>query len=553
MAASAKKKNKKAKTISLTDFLAEDGGTGGGTTYVPKPVSWADETDDLEGDVSTTWHSNDDDVYRAPPTDRSILPTAPRAAREPNIDRSRLPKSPPYTAFLGNLPYEVTEDSIKEFFRGLNISAVRLPRESSNPNRLKGFGYGEFEDLDSLLSALSLNEESLGNRRIRVDVADQAQDKDRDDRSFRRDRNRDSDKTDTDWRARPATDSFDDYPPRRGDDSFGDKYRDRYDSDRYRDGYRDRDGPRRDMGRYGGRDRYDDPGSRDYDRGYDSRIGSGRRAFGSGYRRDDDYRGGGDRYEDRYDRRDDRPWGSRDDYSRDDYRPDDRGPPQRPKLNLKPRSTPKEDDSSASTSQSSRAASIFGGAKPVDRAAREREVKERLQKEQEQLQRQLDEPKQERWPSEKTPKLTKDRKRIITDWNLTSQTDQPLKVMPAPPPKENVWVNSDTEHQSPTSGGGKLPPAQPSEEGPARKDENNGMSTQKGQTGNSIRGPGDGGNKDHWKESDRKDGKKDQDSRSAPEPKKLEENPASKFSSASKYAALCMDGEDDNEGEDYTE
>lgn len=78
----------------------------------------------------------------------------------------------------------MTEDSIKEFFRGLNISAVRLPREPSNPERLKGFGYAEFEDLDSLLSALSLNEESLGNRRIRVDVADQAQDKDRDDRSL---------------------------------------------------------------------------------------------------------------------------------------------------------------------------------------------------------------------------------------------------------------------------------------------------------------------------------------------------------------------------------
>eukprot|EP00069_Balaena_mysticetus_P010088 bmy_20468T0 len=178
MAASAKKKNKKGKTISLTDFLAEDGGTGGGSTYVPKPVSWADETDDLE-DVSITWHSNDDDVYPAPPIDRSIRRTAPRAAREPNTDRSSLPKSPPYNAFLGNLPYDVTEDFIKEFFRGLNISAVRLPREPSNPERLKGFGYAEFEDLDSLLSALSLNEESLGNRKIRVDVADQAQDKDR--------------------------------------------------------------------------------------------------------------------------------------------------------------------------------------------------------------------------------------------------------------------------------------------------------------------------------------------------------------------------------------
>ncbi|CAD7678826.1 unnamed protein product [Nyctereutes procyonoides] len=543
----------KGKTISLTDFRAEDGGTGRGSTYVPKPVSWADETDGLEGDVSTTWHSNDDDMYRAPPIDRSILPTAPRAAQEPNIHWSRLPKSPPYTAFLGNLPYDVTEDSIKEFFRGLNISAVRLPREPSNPERWKGFGYTEFEDLDSLLSALSLNEESLGNRRIRVDVADQAQDKDRDDRSFGRDRNRDSDKTDTDWRARPATDSFDDYPPRRGDDSFGDKDRDH-------------------MDRYGGRDRYDDRGSRDYDR-----------AFSSGYRRDDDYRGGGDRYEDRYDRRDDRSWSSRDDYSRDDYRRDDR-----------PRSTPKEDDSSACTSQSSQAASIFGGAKP------------RLQKEQKKLQHQLDEPKLERprrerhpsWRSEETQerersrtgsessqtgtsattgrsKSDQDARRRESEKSLENETpnkeedchsptskppksEQPLKVMPAPPPKENAWVKQ--KQQSPMSVGGKGVLAQPPEEGPARRgistqaDENkvDGASVPKGHSGNSSRGPGDGGNKDHWKEPDRKDGKKDQDSRSAPEPKKPEENPASKFSSASKYAALSIDGEDENEGEDYT-
>ncbi|KAB0359494.1 hypothetical protein FD754_003650, partial [Muntiacus muntjak] len=479
-----KKKNKKGKTISLTGFLAEDGGTGGGSTYVPTPVSWADETDDLDGD----------------------------AAQEPNIDQSRLPKPPPYTAFLGNLPYDVTEDSIKEFFRGLNISAA------------------EFEDLDSLLSSLSLNEESPGNRRIQVDVADQAQDKDRDDRSFGRDRNY----------------SFDDYPPRRGDDSFGDKYGDRYDSDRYRDGYPDSycDGPHRDMDRYGGRDRYDDPGGRDYDRGYDSKIGSGRRVFGSGYRRDDDS-----------DRRDDRSWSSRDDYSQDDYRRDDRGSPQRPKLNLKPRSTAKEDDSS-----------------PVDTAAREREVEEQLQKEQEKLQRQLDEPKLERRPRERHPRsessqtgtsATSGRKNETRNKEEDCQSpaskppkpEQPLEVMPAPPPKENAWgKGSSNPPQSPPSGGGKVVPAQPPQDGWARQDENkvDGVSAPKGQSGNSSRGPGDGGNKDNWKESDRKDGKKDHDSSSAPEPKKAEENPAWKFSSASKYAALAIDGEDENDG-GYTE
>lgn len=156
--------------------------------------------------------------------DGSILPTAPWAAQEPNIDRSRFPKLLPFTAFLGNMPYDVKEDSIKEFFKGLNIRAECLPCEPSNPERLKGSGYAKLEDLESLFDALSLPEESLGNRRIQVDIADQAQEKDRDDHFFGRDRNQDSDKRDTDWRAHPATDSFDDYPPRRRDDSFGDKY-----------------------------------------------------------------------------------------------------------------------------------------------------------------------------------------------------------------------------------------------------------------------------------------------------------------------------------------
>lgn len=47
-------------------------------------------------------------------------------------------------------------------FLHLQISAVRLPLEPSNPERLKGFGYAEFDDVDSLLRALSLNEEVRG-------------------------------------------------------------------------------------------------------------------------------------------------------------------------------------------------------------------------------------------------------------------------------------------------------------------------------------------------------------------------------------------------------
>lgn len=47
---SAKKKNKKGKTLTLTDFLAEDSGGTPVPSYPPKSTSWADETDDLDGD-----------------------------------------------------------------------------------------------------------------------------------------------------------------------------------------------------------------------------------------------------------------------------------------------------------------------------------------------------------------------------------------------------------------------------------------------------------------------------------------------------------------------
>ena len=49
--------------------------------------------------------------------DRAALPTAPRAARGPDIaDSNKIPDGPPYTAFLGNLSYDVDREDILEFF-----------------------------------------------------------------------------------------------------------------------------------------------------------------------------------------------------------------------------------------------------------------------------------------------------------------------------------------------------------------------------------------------------------------------------------------------------
>ncbi|KTG13531.1 hypothetical protein cypCar_00016369 [Cyprinus carpio] len=562
MAAAGKKIKKKGKTLTLTDFLADDSGGNAPPSYAPpKPTSWADETDDLEGDVTTSWHT-EDDVYRAPPIDRSILPTAPRAAREPNIDRSRLPRSPPYTAFLGNLPYDVSEESIKNFFRGLSISAVRLPREPSNPERLKGFGYAEFDDIESLLRALSLNEENLGNRRIRVDIADQSNEKERDDRSVSgRDRNRSErdmgpDKTDSDWRARPKSDSDD--GPRR-DDAFGERY--------------------------------------------DSR-GGGRRPFGSGFRRDyddrrDDGRGSGERYGDRYGDREER-------YERRDERREDRGgPTQRPKLNLKPRSVPKEEEqSSGPIASSGRAASIFGGAKPVDTAAKEREKifllsfsktlrhpSWRSEDQATERSRTGSESSQTGNTSSRAARRRESERSVENevfssrDEDSSSQGNQtttskqeglPLKVVPAPPPKENPWAKRSTMSAGSSESDSK-PVVSPSSSTPPKRDvlvssaeqwalltdENKADGVRRdrgpsrgrgGASGSGAgRGRGEAASRDRRKETgDRKDARRERDLRPAPEPKKFEEPPSPKFSSASKYAALLMDGEqgDEEEGGD---
>ncbi len=60
--------------------------------------------------------------------DRSILPSGPKASSSLNIDKSRLPSSPPYTVYLGNLSFECSEDDIVKFFerKKLVVSQLQL-------------------------------------------------------------------------------------------------------------------------------------------------------------------------------------------------------------------------------------------------------------------------------------------------------------------------------------------------------------------------------------------------------------------------------------------
>lgn len=337
-------------------------------------LNWADEQDD-EPNM---------------PMPLIQLPSGPRASR--TFDDDSVPKSGPFLAYLSNLPYDLDEEGLEDFFSKLAIVSVRMPREDGG--RSRGYGYVEFETREDLIDAISLPDPTINNRHIRIDVSTESDRKNRGqgrygdreplsagESNWRRGGsggNADDDRrggggggrdfgggnsryssqapprdTNSDWRSgdRPARE-YDDGPMRRGGD------------DRERDGPmrrggddRDRDGPMR----RGGDDRDRDGG------GYRERYG-GRRS----------------NYEDR---------------NRDGPGGREASPPpmERPKLQLQPRTLPvepivvaKEDEKEAEAGRRSPspprpkpvpAANIFGSAKPVDTAAREREIEERLERE----------------------------------------------------------------------------------------------------------------------------------------------------------------------------
>ena len=44
------------------------------------------------------------------------LPNAPRAARGPDVSDDRIPKEPPFTAYIANLSYEVNTEVVNKFY-----------------------------------------------------------------------------------------------------------------------------------------------------------------------------------------------------------------------------------------------------------------------------------------------------------------------------------------------------------------------------------------------------------------------------------------------------
>ena len=86
--------------------------------------------------------------------------------------------------YVGNLPYQLTIEELKEFFAGAGTvtdAAIIMDRDTG---RSKGFGFVEFATEEDAVRAQSMfNGSQLRNRTLKVDLAKPRADKPRSTRS----------------------------------------------------------------------------------------------------------------------------------------------------------------------------------------------------------------------------------------------------------------------------------------------------------------------------------------------------------------------------------
>ncbi|UJR28063.1 hypothetical protein I4U23_009319 [Adineta vaga] len=82
-----------------------------------------------------------------------------------------IPNEPPFTAYIGNAPETMVQGDFEhQLFAGLKVKQVRLVRDRQT-DRFRGFAYVDFENVDSLRSAIALDGTFINDRPIRIDVA----------------------------------------------------------------------------------------------------------------------------------------------------------------------------------------------------------------------------------------------------------------------------------------------------------------------------------------------------------------------------------------------
>jgi len=102
------------------------------------------------------------------------------------------PTVPPWTAYIGNLSYKAYESDVEGLFLdcGCKVHKVNLLTEKDT-GQLKGYGYVEFDDAESLRLALTCHDKALLGRPIRVAIPKPKEPRREEGRGWRSARDRD--------------------------------------------------------------------------------------------------------------------------------------------------------------------------------------------------------------------------------------------------------------------------------------------------------------------------------------------------------------------------
>lgn len=142
----------------------------------------------LSGDQNSSWADEEETSFKAPAKAEFITnpmgagapwsrgPSAPAEGgwKSFGSESAPVPDYPPFTARVGNVSYNVTEQDLEEFFgvqHNLKVASVRLPRNADG--QVRGSAYVDFADRQSLVSALALAGELILDRKVSVQVAEQ--------------------------------------------------------------------------------------------------------------------------------------------------------------------------------------------------------------------------------------------------------------------------------------------------------------------------------------------------------------------------------------------
>ncbi|ODV88832.1 hypothetical protein CANCADRAFT_45319 [Tortispora caseinolytica NRRL Y-17796] len=119
--------------------------------------------------INGLWADEDFDI--PPPAD---LHTMNLSGAAPSFGRPEppIPDEPPYTAWLGSMSLTVTEDHIKEAFKDLPIESIRLTMDRLT-GKPRGSGFVTFATRDGLIQAVARNNIMIDGRSTRVGVAEQ--------------------------------------------------------------------------------------------------------------------------------------------------------------------------------------------------------------------------------------------------------------------------------------------------------------------------------------------------------------------------------------------